>query len=178
MFTDYREMLKEKDIEMVTIAAPNSLHAQMTRDCGGCRQTRRLRETFGHDHCRGRGDDRRCETTRSSVDVRRGTSVHAEIFEGERNGRCRRLRENLSGQSKAKNISARTANGSGTSNRSGGGAFMDLGCHGIAFCLLVHGPLPYQIDLLPDGHLRSRRQDSGRGRLAMYPRVCQWRRQR
>src|SRR5512144_129539 len=31
-FTDYREMLKEKDIEMVTIAAPNSLHAQMTFD--------------------------------------------------------------------------------------------------------------------------------------------------
>ena len=27
-YTDYREMLKEKDIEMVTIAAPNSLHAR------------------------------------------------------------------------------------------------------------------------------------------------------
>src|SRR5712672_4343342 len=33
VFTDYREMLKESDIEMVTIAAPNSLHAQMTADC-------------------------------------------------------------------------------------------------------------------------------------------------
>jgi predicted dehydrogenase len=33
VFTDYRDMLKEKDIEMVTIAAPNSLHAQMTKDC-------------------------------------------------------------------------------------------------------------------------------------------------
>ena len=32
-FTDYREMLKEKDIELVTIAAPNNLHALMTRDC-------------------------------------------------------------------------------------------------------------------------------------------------
>src|SRR3979490_3425319 len=32
VFTDYREMLKERDIEMVTIAAPNSLHAQMTKD--------------------------------------------------------------------------------------------------------------------------------------------------
>ena len=31
-FTDYREMLKEKDIEMVTICAPNSLHAQMAKD--------------------------------------------------------------------------------------------------------------------------------------------------
>ncbi len=33
MFTDYREMLKERDIEMITIAAPNKLHAQMTSDC-------------------------------------------------------------------------------------------------------------------------------------------------
>src|SRR5246127_4687123 len=32
VFTDYREMLKERDIEMVTIAAPNFLHAQMTKD--------------------------------------------------------------------------------------------------------------------------------------------------
>jgi predicted dehydrogenase len=32
VLTDYREMLKEKDIEMVTIAAPNSLYAQMTKD--------------------------------------------------------------------------------------------------------------------------------------------------
>jgi myo-inositol 2-dehydrogenase/D-chiro-inositol 1-dehydrogenase len=33
VFTDYREMLKERDIEMITIAAPNALHAQMTADC-------------------------------------------------------------------------------------------------------------------------------------------------
>src|SRR5205814_1512362 len=32
VFADYREMLRERDIEMVTIAAPNSLHADMTRD--------------------------------------------------------------------------------------------------------------------------------------------------
>src|SRR5437667_2388382 len=32
VFTDYREMLKERDLEMITIAAPNSLHAQMTKD--------------------------------------------------------------------------------------------------------------------------------------------------
>src|SRR5882762_1306550 len=33
VFTDYREMLKERDIELITIAAPNGLHAQMTSDC-------------------------------------------------------------------------------------------------------------------------------------------------
>jgi predicted dehydrogenase len=32
VFLDYREMLREPDIEMVNITAPNRLHAQMTRD--------------------------------------------------------------------------------------------------------------------------------------------------
>lgn len=32
VYTDYREMLKQADIEMVTITAPNRLHAQMTVD--------------------------------------------------------------------------------------------------------------------------------------------------
>src|SRR5579885_2516110 len=32
VFTDYREMLREPDIEMVTITAPNYLHCQMTLD--------------------------------------------------------------------------------------------------------------------------------------------------
>jgi myo-inositol 2-dehydrogenase/D-chiro-inositol 1-dehydrogenase len=32
VFTDYKQMLAERDIEMVTIAAPNYLHAQMTVD--------------------------------------------------------------------------------------------------------------------------------------------------
>ena len=32
VFTDYKQMLAEKDIEMVTIAALNYLHAQMTVD--------------------------------------------------------------------------------------------------------------------------------------------------
>ena len=33
VFTDYREMLKEPDIEMITIATPNHLHAEMTIEC-------------------------------------------------------------------------------------------------------------------------------------------------
>lgn len=32
VFHDYREMLREQDIEMVTITAPNNLHAAMTHD--------------------------------------------------------------------------------------------------------------------------------------------------
>src|SRR5512132_2085463 len=38
VFTDYREMLREPDIEMVTITAPNRLHAQMTIDCAAARK--------------------------------------------------------------------------------------------------------------------------------------------
>ena len=30
VFTDYREMLAERDIELITITAPNYLHAQVT----------------------------------------------------------------------------------------------------------------------------------------------------
>ena len=33
IFTDYKQMLAENDIEMITITAPNYLHAQMTIDC-------------------------------------------------------------------------------------------------------------------------------------------------
>ena len=49
-------------------------------------------------------------------------------------------------------------------NRSGGGAFMDLGCHGIAFCYWFLDRSPDQIRLLPDGDLRPRRQNQSRRR--------------
>ena len=32
VFLDYKDMLREKDIEMVTVAAPNALHHGMTLD--------------------------------------------------------------------------------------------------------------------------------------------------
>src|SRR5215475_2613827 len=32
VYTDYRDMLKERDIELVSICAPNSMHCQMTKD--------------------------------------------------------------------------------------------------------------------------------------------------
>ena len=36
VFHDYREMLKEKDMEMITINAPSYLHCVMTRDIACC----------------------------------------------------------------------------------------------------------------------------------------------
>ena len=47
-------------------------------------------------------------------------------------------------------------------NRSGGGAFMDLGLSRNRVLLLVSRPLADQVGVLPDGHLRSWREDQGR----------------
>jgi len=60
VFTDYREMLKERDIEMVTIAAPNSLTRRWPKT-SPLPANHRLRKTSGHDHCRRRRDDLRRE---------------------------------------------------------------------------------------------------------------------
>src|ERR1700737_3308284 len=90
VFTDYREMLKERDIEMVCICAPNS------------RQAYRLRKTSGHDHCRRRRDDRQRETPRRLADVWRRAFLHAKIFESQGNGGCRRVWQNSSRQAKRK----------------------------------------------------------------------------
>ena len=174
VFTDYREMLKEKDIEMVTIAAPNSLHAQMTKDCAAA------------------GKHIVCEKP-LAMTIAEGEEM---IAAAKRHGVLLMYGEELlftPKYLKAKEMADAGAFGKiylikqsekhfgphsewfWDVNRSGGGAFMDLGCHGIAFCYWFLGRSAYQVDLLPDGHLRSRRQDSGRGRFAMHHRVRQWR---
>jgi myo-inositol 2-dehydrogenase/D-chiro-inositol 1-dehydrogenase len=53
VFTDYREMLKEEDIAMVTIAAANSLHCQMAKDIAAAGKHIVCEKAPGHDH-RGR----------------------------------------------------------------------------------------------------------------------------
>ena len=175
VFTDYREMLKEKDIEMVTIAAPNSLHAQMTRDCAAAGKhivcEKPLAMTIAE------GEEMIAVAKRHGVLLMYGEELrlHAEIFEGERNGRCRRLRKNLSHQAERKAFrpAQRVVLGREPLRRR---RLHGPGLPRHRLLLLVPGPLPYQVDLLPDGHLRSRRQDSGRGRFAMHHRVRQRRR--
>ena len=133
MFTDYREMLKEKDIEMVTIAAPNSLHAQMTRDCAAA------------------GKHIVCEKP-LAMTIAEGEEM---IAAAKRHGVLLMYGEELvftPKYLKAKEMADAGAFGEiylvkqsekhfgphsewfWDVNRSGGGAFMDLGCHGIAFC--------------------------------------------
>jgi len=133
VFTDYRRMLKEPDIEMVTICAPNNLHAQMTVD---------IADAGKHIVCE--------------------KPLAMTIAEGERMIDAARQRGVLLMYAeellftpkylKAKEMADAGAFGKvhlvkqsekhfgphsswfWDVNRSGGGALMDLGCHGIAFC--------------------------------------------
>jgi len=132
VFTDYREMLKEKDIEMVTIAAPNSLHAQMAKDCAAA------------------GKHIVCEKP-LAVTIAEGEEM---ISAAKKNGVLLMYGEELLFAPKflkAKEMADDGAFGKihlikqsekhfgphsdwfWDINRSGGGALMDLGCHGIAF---------------------------------------------
>jgi len=133
VFTDYREMLREKDIEMVTIAAPNSLHAPMTIDCA---------KAGKHIVC----EKPLCMT------IAEGEQMVGAAKQG---GVLLMYAEELfftPKYLKAKEMADAEAFGKihlvkqsekhfgphspwfWDVNRSGGGALMDLGCHGIAFC--------------------------------------------
>jgi myo-inositol 2-dehydrogenase / D-chiro-inositol 1-dehydrogenase len=141
VFTDYREMLKENDIEMVTIAAPNSLHAQMTKDCAAA------------------GKHIVCEKP-LAVTIAEGEEM---IDVAKKHGVLLMYGEELLFTPKflkAKEMADAGAFGKihlikqsekhfgphsdwfWDVNRSGGGAFMDLGCHGIAFCYWFLGRSP------------------------------------
>ena len=83
---------------MVTIAAPNHLHAQMTLDCAQAGQARSLRKAPRDDPRGSRRDDRRLPPRGRPADVRRGTVLHSEIRQGQGNGRPGRVRQGLPGQ--------------------------------------------------------------------------------
>ena len=54
VFLDYKEMLREKDIEMVTVAAPNALHCADDRRHRAARASTWSAKTALHDARRGR----------------------------------------------------------------------------------------------------------------------------
>jgi myo-inositol 2-dehydrogenase / D-chiro-inositol 1-dehydrogenase len=133
VFTDYREMLNERDIEMVNICAPNSLHAQMAKDIAAS------------------GKHIVCEKP-LAMTIAEGEEM---IAIAKRHGVLLMYGEELlftPKYLKAKEMADAGAFGKiylikqsekhfgphsewfWDVNRSGGGAFMDLGCHGIAFC--------------------------------------------
>ena len=133
VFQDYREMLKESDIEMVTITAPNYLHAEMTAD---------IASSGKHVVC----EKPLCMTLEEAdrmIEICRKKGVlllyAEELFFTPKYVRAKEMADQgafgkvyLVKQSE-KHFGPHS-DWFWDMDRAGGGALMDLGCHGIAFC--------------------------------------------
>jgi len=133
VFRDYRQMLAEADIEMVTIAAPNYLHAQMTIDAAGAGK---------HVVC----EKPLCMTLEEAdamIDTCRRQGVllryAEELFFTPKYVKAKRMAdEGAFGKvylvKQSEKHFGPHAEWFWDVDRSGGGVLMDMGCHGIAFC--------------------------------------------
>ncbi len=133
VFTDYKRMLAEKDIEMVTIAAPNYLHAQMTIDIAGAGK---------HVLC----EKPLCMTMEEADEMietcrRKGVLLlyAEELFFTPKYVKAKEMADQgaFGKVYLVKQLEKHFgphASWFWDVERSGGGAFMDMGCHGIAFC--------------------------------------------
>jgi predicted dehydrogenase len=133
VFTDYKQMLAERDIEMVTIAAPNYLHAQMTVDSASAGK---------HVVC----EKPLCLTLQEAdmmIDTCKAKGVllmyAEELFFTPKYVKAKEMADQgafgkiyLVKQSE-KHFGPH-APWFWDVAKSGGGVFMDMGCHGIAFC--------------------------------------------
>ena len=133
VFTDYRKMLQERDIEMITIAAPNYLHHQITLDCARAGK---------HIVC----EKPLCMTIAEGEEmlhVARQSGVllmyAEELFFTPKYLKAKEMADD--GAFGKVHLVKQSEKHFGPHSdwfwdveRSGGGAFMDLGCHGIAFC--------------------------------------------
>ncbi len=132
-FIDYRQMLAEPDLEMITIAAPNALHAQMTIDTANAGK---------HVVC-----EKPLCMTLEEADLmietchRRGVLLMyaEELFFTPKYVKAKEMADDgafgrvyLVKQSE-KHFGPH-ASWFWDVERSGGGVLMDMGCHGIAFC--------------------------------------------
>jgi myo-inositol 2-dehydrogenase / D-chiro-inositol 1-dehydrogenase len=132
-FTDYRQMLAQPDIEMVTIAAPNHLHAQMTLDASAAGK---------HVVC----EKPMCMTLEEAdrmIDACRQQGVllmyAEELYFTPKYVKAKQMAdEGAFGRvylvKQCEKHFGPHAPWFWDVQRSGGGVFMDMGCHGIAFC--------------------------------------------
>ena len=133
IFTDYRQMLAERDIEMVTIAAPNALHAQMTVDAA---------KAGKHVVC-----EKPLCMTLEEADLmietcgRQGVLLlyAEELYFTPKYVKAKQMADE--GAFGKVYLVKQTEKHFGPHapwfwdvQLSGGGVFMDMGCHGIAFC--------------------------------------------
>ena len=133
VFHDYRDMLREPEIELVTIAAPNYLHAEITVATASAGK---------HIVC----EKPLCMTLEEAdlmIDVCRRRDVllmyAEELYFTPKYVQAKRMAdEGAFGKVYLVKQSEKHFGPHGdwfwNVERSGGGALMDLGCHGIAFC--------------------------------------------
>jgi predicted dehydrogenase len=133
VFHDYREMLKENDIEMVTINAPNHLHCAMTRD---------IAHAGKHVVCE-KPLAMTLEECDEMIDVCQKQGVllaYAEelLFTPKYVKAKQMADQGAFGKvylvKQSEKHSGPHAPWFWDVEKSGGGVFMDMGCHGIAFC--------------------------------------------
>ncbi len=133
VFTDYREMLKDPGLEMVVVAAPNRLHAQMTLDCARAGKHIVCEKPLAIT----------LEEGEEMIDVARREGVllmyAEELFFTPKYVRAKEMADlGAFGQvylvKQSEKHFGPHSDWFWDVQRSGGGAFMDLGCHGIAFC--------------------------------------------
>lgn len=132
VYTDYREMLKQTDIEMVTITAPNRLHCQMTQDIANAGK---------HVVC----EKPLCMTLEEAdimIDTCKKQGVllmyAEELFFTPKYVKAKEMADQGAfGKVYHVKQSEKHFGPHGAwfwdVNQSGGGVFMDMGCHGIAF---------------------------------------------
>lgn len=132
-YTDYRQMLAEPGIEMITIAAPNALHARMTVDAAA---------EGKHVVC----EKPLCMTLEEAdlmIDTCRRQGVlllyAEELFFTPKYVKAKRMADegafgNVYLVKQTEKHFGPHASWFWDVERSGGGVFMDMGCHGIAFC--------------------------------------------
>ncbi|HEX8850614.1 MAG TPA: Gfo/Idh/MocA family oxidoreductase [Gemmatimonadaceae bacterium] len=132
-YADYREMLRDPDVEMVSVTAPNRLHAQMTIDAAAAGK---------HVVC----EKPLCVTLEEADAMieacdRAGVLLlyAEELFFAPKYVKAKQMadegafgRVHLVKQGEKHN--GPHADWFYDVEQSGGGALMDLGCHGIAFC--------------------------------------------
>jgi predicted dehydrogenase len=133
VFLDYREMLREADIEMVTIAAPNAFHLQMTRDAARAGKHVVCEKPLAMS----------LEEADEMIDTCRKEGVllmyAEELFFTPKYVKAKEMADQ--GAFGKVHLVKQSEKHFGPHSpwfwdmdRSGGGVLMDMGCHGIAFC--------------------------------------------
>ena len=132
-YTDYREMLRDRDVELISITAPNRLHAQITIEAAAAGK---------HVVC-----EKPLCITLEEADAMIEACDHAgvlllyaeELFFAPKYVKAKQMADEGAFGKVHLVKQGEKHNGPHSDwfwdvNQSGGGALMDLGCHGIAFC--------------------------------------------